>query len=103
MTKRQPKVHEIKCWRQWFAGVVERSKTFEIRKNDRDYRSGDALRLIEWDNLAGKPTGRVALCKVLDVLQDFDGLTRGYCAMGVFFLNLETKHTSPEAGAEEWP
>lgn len=49
-------VHELKILPKWFEDVARQKKTFEIRKNDRDYNVGDTLILKEWDK--GKYTGR---------------------------------------------
>ena len=35
--------HELKCEREYFDAVVLRKKTFEVRKNDRDFKVGDHL------------------------------------------------------------
>ena len=48
MKNRRLKTHTIKCWPQFFGPVADGSKTFEIRKNDRDYRVGDTLVIQEW-------------------------------------------------------
>lgn len=41
--------HEIKCWPQYFCRVLDGSKTFEVRDNDRGYQPGDIVRMREWD------------------------------------------------------
>lgn len=41
-------IHELKLESEYFPMVGEGIKTFEIRKNDRDFRVGDILRLREW-------------------------------------------------------
>lgn len=48
--------HELKILPKWFEDVCAQKKTFEIRKNDRDYNVGDTLILKEW--YRGKYTGR---------------------------------------------
>ena len=41
--------HELKILPEYFNLVASREKTFEIRKNDRNYHAGDTLILKEWD------------------------------------------------------
>lgn len=43
------KVHHVKIWPENFEPVRLRIKTFEVRKNDRNYQFGDLLCLHEWD------------------------------------------------------
>lgn len=43
------KVHEVKCWPQYFEHVFKGTKTFEVRVNDRNYWFGDILIQKEWD------------------------------------------------------
>lgn len=47
--------HELKLHPRYFSRVANGQKTFEIRKNDRDYQVGDILVLKEFDAEAGWP------------------------------------------------
>lgn len=40
--------HKLKCSREQFQQVWLGFKTFEIRKNDRNYLKGDLITLLEW-------------------------------------------------------
>jgi len=47
--------HELKCRPEYFARIETGQKTFEIRKNDRDFQVGDILILKEFDPAVGWP------------------------------------------------
>lgn len=51
------KVHVLKCWPQFFAKLASGEKTFEVRKNDRDYEVGDELHLREFTPLFKQDQG----------------------------------------------
>lgn len=48
--------HELKSCPRFFDAVASLRKTFEIRRNDRNFKVGDRLMLREWDGQ--KFTGR---------------------------------------------
>ncbi|PRT14493.1 RNA-binding protein [Bacillus toyonensis] len=51
-------LHNLKINKNFFAPVLEHIKTFEIRKNDRDFHVGDTVILNEWDSEKRQYTGR---------------------------------------------
>lgn len=55
-------IHQLKILPEYYQAVVSEDKTFEIRKNDRDFKVGDLLMLEEWNN--GKYTGGICYVKV---------------------------------------
>ena len=59
-------------------------RTFEVRKNDRDYKAGDVLRLRECGD--GGYTGRITMAVVTYVLtsRDFpEGIMEGYAVLAI--------------------
>lgn len=51
-------VHELKTWPQYFEAVSSGVKRFEIRKDDRGFKVGDTLRLLEFDPETKAYSGR---------------------------------------------
>ena len=77
------KIHELKILPEYYDAVRCGDKRFEIRKNDRDYHTGDILRLKEWD---GKQyTGEELDSVVRYIYHGIDeyGLAEGYCIMSI--------------------
>ena len=58
LVKSGKKIHIIKILEPFFDAVTSGEKTFEIRKNDRDYQVGDTVEMLEKpvsnDNLTGR-------------------------------------------------
>lgn len=72
--------HTLKILPEYFEAVVSGKKTFEIRKNDRDYARGDLFMLQEWNPETGY-TGRTFIQSIGYILKDCPeyGLINGYC------------------------
>lgn len=79
------KVHHIKLGESFFEEVERGEKTFELRKNDSDYKKGDILEMMEFKD--GKNTGRTVRVLVTYILTEFTGLEEGYCIMATCLLN----------------
>lgn len=84
IAKKSSTIHELKIMPQYFEEVVSGRKCFELRKNDRDYKVGDQIKLLEYEN--GEYTGREAgLYLIRYILKDCPeyGLKKGYCILGL--------------------
>lgn len=78
-------IHELKILPEYFEPVLRESKTFELRKADRDFQLGDCLALNEWSEEDGY-TGRALLAQVVYILNPNEVAT---CAPGYVILGIE--------------
>ena len=83
-----PKTHELKTWPSFYEAILRGEKTFEARRNDRDFAVGDKLQLREFDpgkdccTAAFKYTGRMMTCEVTYILHGGQwGVESGFCIM----------------------
>lgn len=74
------KIHQIRLAKTYFDDVANGIKTFELRKNDRGYKVGDILEMMEFAD--GKNTGRTVKVEVTYLLENYTGIEDGYCIMG---------------------
>ena len=77
------KIHELKILPEYYDAVRCGDKRFEIRKNDRDFHSGDILRLKEWDGQRFTGEELDALVRYVYYGIDEYGLAEGYCIMSI--------------------
>ena len=79
-------VHELKIKPEYYRDVVSGDKTFEIRKNDRNYQVGDLLVLSEFRN--GDLTGSCVRCIVSYLIKGSEelGLDKDWCVLGIHVL-----------------
>lgn len=78
------KTHELKIFPEYYEAVAKGYKTFELRKDDREYQVGDGIILKEWDWEKEKFTGRQYEGIIIYILRDCEmyGLKDGYCIFG---------------------
>lgn len=93
--------HALKAWPPYWRRVAERTKTFEVRRDDRDFQTGDYLLLEEWEPTAvtpanigtlalagargeasGKYTGAQLRAAITYVYRG-PGLEQGYCVLNL--------------------
>lgn len=75
------KTHVLKIWPSYFQLVVTGQKTFEVRKNDRNFKVGDELLLREWN---GQYTGSFITFRIVYILHGGEfGIESGYCVMSI--------------------
>lgn len=89
-SEREPRgqqTHEVKLGTEFFEAVSSNKKSFELRKNDRDYRVGDLLEMKEYAN--GEKTGREVTKYISYILEDYTGLMEGYCILATVPVNEE--------------
>lgn len=88
--------HEIKLNVKFCDDVLNGIKTFEIRKNDRNYKVGDLIKFLPWDPSSSK----YAIHEVHDktykikyILSGY-GLQDGYIAMVIEDVDKEAKSSA---------
>jgi len=69
-----PTTHDIKCQPDQFAALLNGSKRFEFRRNDRNYKVGDLLTVREYRIGSNTYTDRAATFEVLYITRCFDWL-----------------------------
>lgn len=79
------KEHDIKLAAMYFGDVQSGKKSFELRKNDRNYKVGDLLNMQEYSD--GKETGRSIKVEIVYMIEDYNGLEEGYCILGTKILD----------------
>ncbi len=87
----EKKIHELKLSTQFYEDVAKGRKTFELRKNDRNFKTGDKLLLNEC--LSGDYTGRYIEADIVYMLEDYSGLKDGYCILGIKVVNVSDSDT----------
>ncbi|MGD1319548.1 DUF3850 domain-containing protein [Chryseobacterium sp. 2R14A] len=80
------KVHELKTVNPYFEDVWNLKKNFEVRKNDRHFKVGDKLKLLEV-RTDGKRE-RLIYVKITYILSGGQyGIDKDYVVLGIQALN----------------
>ncbi|EOZ9095224.1 DUF3850 domain-containing protein [Klebsiella aerogenes] len=79
---REPITHDLKIYPEFFSAVCTGVKRAELRKNDRDYRVGDTLHLMETPRGSCHQTGEFINVKITDIT-DVDEWMPGYVLLSI--------------------
>ena len=87
MNDKIPKLHRIKLDVAYYDEVIGGRKTFEVRKNDRDYQVGDLIQFIPADHGITLPDhgGEKPIFIITYILSssDFVGITPDYVVFSI--------------------
>lgn len=75
--------HALKTWPEYFQVIKDGSKTFEVRKADRNFKVGDRLLLQEFDAEENDYTGQEWEGSIVYVMNDPDFVKKGYVVFGI--------------------
>jgi len=80
------KLHLLKIKDEYYKEVLKGSKSFEIRKNDRDFKTGDHIRFTDLDR-----NPRPGEWRITYVLKDCPeyGLKEGYAILSIVRVDKE--------------
>ncbi len=79
--KTEKQEHEIRLAASYYEDVANGRKCFELRKNDRGYKVGDGLKMLEYKD--GRYTGRKIEADIVYIMKEYSGLEEGYCILGI--------------------
>lgn len=91
-------IHKLKTWPKYFWEVAQGSKTCEVRKNDRNYQTGDILILQEYDPDKQEYTGNEITVRVTHVIDDQQFAKDGYVVMSIRKMDAATETISDADG-----
>lgn len=77
--------HALKTWKEYFPLLVDGTKTFELRKDDRPFEVGDTLLAQEFDKDIKTYTGNEIKFEITYILRDCVefGLKKGFVILGL--------------------
>ena len=92
VTLKRENRHLLKILPKYFEPVQSNDKTFEVRKDDRDYKVGDILILREWSPEEGY-TGRYCTRRITYILGRETG-EEYYCKEGYVTIGMHQKFSN---------
>jgi hypothetical protein len=82
--------HIVKSWPQFFGPIIAGTRVHELRRNDRNYKASDHLKLREYDPDKGAYTGRVCEVEITSITSKTEpcavsgeGLNSEFCILSI--------------------
>ena len=81
-------LHELRIQLPFLIHILEGKKSFEIRRNDRDFQVGDQIRFLPLENFQGYNvyqsfTIPLPIFEIQYILFEFKGLKPGYVGLSI--------------------
>ena len=89
-------IHALKIEPNYYEDIKSGDKSFEVRKNDRNFCTGDYIALNELSDTRDEYTGRSILVKITSIVNDERFCKEGYIVMGLrkcFIMENGKTHT----------
>lgn len=81
------RVHELKVWHEFYDSLVtedlSKRKTFEVRRNDRDYKVGDFLLLKDYYPKVKAYSDKFTWKRITYILNDIRFLPKDIIVLGI--------------------
>jgi hypothetical protein len=89
------KVHELKVWPDQFEEIVSGQKRHEYRMNDRDFQSGDLVRLRKWRPVGERYLGPEMMFVVGSISRGPEwGIKTGHCVFTLLDMPEDPTNTA---------
>lgn len=79
-------IHGLKTWPEYFQEVWDGNKTFEVRRNDRNFEVGDKLLLEEYDPKTDCYSRKILVIVTYILYGGEFGIENDYCVMSIEIL-----------------
>lgn len=78
------KLHTLKIQPRFYSAVMKGDKTFELRKNDRDFLASDLIHFVNvnGEDFINEPNNVYQITYVLQDVKEY-GLDEDYCILGI--------------------
>lgn len=84
------KIHELKSWPESFHSIKNGRKRAELREDDRAFKEGDFLHLMEYEPTMREPTGEDVVVRIIHIqrcsYEPLEKLPEGWVLLSIRLL-----------------